>query len=145
MCIFMSKHTLTKIWNEQKDRIKGYHIHIYFDKPQEKLLVQMLVDGVEKLFPEHIKGTYPVNIVGPHTKQNIEIDITREGHKEIVEWLQSNNDNGLSILIHPDTGDDLKDHMNSSMWLGEPVPYNKGFFEKLLKARTSTKMNNHKP
>lgn len=38
----------------------------------------------------------------------------------IVPWLTLNKTNH-SILIHPDTGNDLLDHTEYAMWLGNPI------------------------
>ncbi|NJM70618.1 MAG: DOPA 4,5-dioxygenase family protein [Scytonema sp. RU_4_4] len=42
---------------------------------------------------------------------------------EVVPWLMLNRE-GLDILIHPKTGDDVRDHMEHSLWLGEKLKLN---------------------
>jgi aromatic ring-cleaving dioxygenase len=39
----------------------------------------------------------------------------------LVTWLMLNRD-GLSILVHPLTGDPVADHTKTPLWLGEPQP-----------------------
>ena len=40
---------------------------------------------------------------------------------KVLSWFQLNHGN-LSVLIHPQTGDDVKDHTSSALWLGEKLP-----------------------
>jgi hypothetical protein len=40
---------------------------------------------------------------------------------ELVPWLMLNR-GPLDLLIHPETGDDLADHRDHAMWLGEKLP-----------------------
>lgn len=38
----------------------------------------------------------------------------------LIPWLDEHRD-GLSVLVHADTGDDILDHTEYVYWLGEPV------------------------
>lgn len=38
-------------------------------------------------------------------------------------WLMLNRE-GLNVLVHPQTGDHVVDHLNSSLWLGEKLQLN---------------------
>ncbi len=133
MCI-PDKNTLSDMWNKEAASIKGYHIHIYTPSPFDSFDARLMIDALEKLFPEHVKGVYDVKVVGPHTQKNIEVDITSEGFAEVVQWLQMNNPANLSVLVHPDTGDDIRDHLQAAMWIGHETPMNMEFFDR-LKAR----------
>ena len=42
---------------------------------------------------------------------------------ELVPWLALNR-RGLTLLLHPETGDALADHSTHVMWLGESVELN---------------------
>jgi DOPA 4,5-dioxygenase len=129
------KEWLTSEWTATQAKIKDYHIHIYFD-PNSKNMEQSqyqareLADDIATLFPNAARGIYNVGKVGPHGGPNVEVDITKESFAEILQWLQVNG-RGLSILIHPETGDDLKDHLESSLWLNRVTPYNDAFFARL--------------
>ena len=129
------KEWLTSEWNTTQAKIKDYHIHIYFDANDRKFglsqyQAQQLADDIQTLFPDAVRGIYNVGKVGPHGGTNVEVDITKESFAEILQWLQVNG-RGLSILIHPETGDDLKDHLESSLWLNRVTPYNDAFFDRL--------------
>jgi DOPA 4,5-dioxygenase len=38
----------------------------------------------------------------------------------VVPWLMLHRE-GLDILVHPETGDDVADHTERSLWLGEKL------------------------
>jgi aromatic ring-cleaving dioxygenase len=40
------------------------------------------------------------------------------------------NHDGLSILVHPLTGDPVADHTKTPLWLGEPQPLDIGFLRR---------------
>ena len=42
---------------------------------------------------------------------------------KVVPWLMLNRE-GLDILVHPSTGDDVGDHTDRSLWLGEKLELN---------------------
>jgi DOPA 4,5-dioxygenase len=47
---------------------------------------------------------------------------------QVVPWLMLNR-NGLDVLVHPNTGDDLGDHRDRALWLGEKLPLNLEFLQ----------------
>lgn len=115
--------------------VKAYHAHIYFEEGQQtENEAREITEAVKCLFAEYVESAEKIGLVGPHTAPNYAVHLTKEGFSKIVPWLQLNN-RGLSILIHPDSGEDVKDHLGPSMWLGTPVPYNDKFFAKLKASR----------
>jgi DOPA 4,5-dioxygenase len=50
-----------------------------------------------------------------------QIAFPREMFAAFVPWLMLNRD-GLTILLHPETGDDLTDHTAHAVWFGEVLP-----------------------
>ncbi|MEZ0261400.1 MAG: DOPA 4,5-dioxygenase family protein [Alphaproteobacteria bacterium] len=107
----------------------AYHIHIYF-KPgeaSEKNAIEV-ARTIDSRFPGAVEDMHRVGKVGPHTEANIGMTITPESFGAVLGWLQMNN-KGLSILIHPRTGDELVDHGDAALWLGKPVPFNEKFFD----------------
>lgn len=131
MCTpFTDKNFLNQIWTQKAEKIEGYHIHIYHDDAMSQFVADGIREQIKTLFPEHLEADYNIARVGPHLAHNIQIDIKKEGFAEILQWLQMNND-GLSILVHPETGDDIKDHLQHSIWVNKELGYNMDFFEKL--------------
>jgi len=121
-----------KALKNQGPPVKNYDIHIYFDPAVEgsELKAASLSWEIQALFPKAVinGGVGKVGIVGPHAAPNYEVDIKPEHFGEVVSWLQRNG-KGLSILVHPHTGDVVKDHLESSLWLGKQLEYNNAFFE----------------
>lgn len=113
----------------EEPQVDAYHVHIYFEKgAASEIDALRTAKAIDELFPGAVEDLHRVGRVGPHTELNIGVTITAESFGKVVSWLQVNNP-GLSILIHPRTGDEWNDHINCSMWLGKPVPYNMAFFE----------------
>lgn len=104
----------------------GYHIHIYFNAAAQKK-AEAVANDLQRRFPDAVEDVHRVGKVGPHTTQNIGVVIKPEGFGEVVGWLQRHSE-GLSILVHPVSNDDLKDHADAAMWIGKPVDLNLGFF-----------------
>lgn len=141
MCGGYIDRELLKKFNEiaAKKEVSGFHIHIYFDAGTESEkeaihLAQNLASG--KLFENIITdGPDRVGLVGPHSKPNIELDIDAGDPQLLSRFLQRiamYNWAGLSVLIHPRTGDEVKDHLESAVWMNEPVPFNQAFFDRLI-------------
>lgn len=108
----------------------GYHVHIYFDhgSSSEKDAC-ILTEHAQAVSGELINEIIRYDeLVGPHTKPNYALHIKKAGFAEIVGDLQLYN-NGLSILIHPETGDDEVDHADRAMWIGKPVELNMEYFD----------------
>jgi DOPA 4,5-dioxygenase len=57
--------------------------------------------------------------VGPHPQWSRQIDFEARTYPDLIEWLDAHRQ-GLTILVHGDTGDDLVDHTTHAWWLGEP-------------------------
>ncbi len=41
----------------------------------------------------------------------------------IVQWLMLNRE-GLDVLVHPETGDNVIDHLDHALWLGKKLDLN---------------------
>lgn len=109
--------------------VSAYHIHIYFKKGEESEKTALkTAQNISERFGDHVSDIHAVGRVGPHTELNIGITITPESFGEILRFLQMNNA-GLSILVHPRTGDELLDHGDAALWLGKPLPFNERFLD----------------
>lgn len=108
--------------------MKHYHAHIYF-----QFANQETQDLIDKAFALHsqIFILYKVHSkkVGPHFLPMIELHFMESNKAEVMDWLKVHRKN-FSVLVHEDTGDDIKDHL-SPIWLGEKLPIDFNFFEKV--------------
>lgn len=104
-----------------------YHAHIYY--PQEKI---SLAQEIFKRCPYAPLKFYDKK-VGPHARPMIEIQFDDLSKGEIVQWIEKECQ-GLSALVHQDTGDDYRDHTEGFFWIGETLPIDFKFFD-LVKAK----------
>ena len=65
--------------------------------------------------------------VGPHPDGSCQLSVPPEKFGAVVPWLALNRD-GLNILLHPETGDELKDHSEHALWMGEIRPLDMSIF-----------------
>ena len=104
------------------ESISEYHIHVYFDlnSSSAQKAKQVRESLPEKFGDKVVIGTWHEKTVGPHPKPMYQVKFKPEYFKEIVQWM-SLNATGLSILIHPETGDELSDHTDHALWLGKQM------------------------
>jgi aromatic ring-cleaving dioxygenase len=57
---------------------------------------------------------------GPLPQAQFQIELTSAELGTVTEWLMLHRE-GLSMLLHPETGDDLLDHTAHAAWLGTPL------------------------
>ncbi len=97
--------------------IKGYHAHVYFDESTVEK-AQALCEEAGKRFSVTV-GRIHQKPVGPHPCWSCQLAFSRSEYADLLSWLALNR-KGLTILIHPLTGNDLKDHTDYASWMGEP-------------------------
>ncbi len=98
------------------DTIQSYHAHVYYDA-ETKETAARLREAVEARF-DITMGRWHDRPVGPHPCWSYQIAFETELFAELVPWLALNRD-GLDVLVHPNTGQDLPDHAGRAMWLGQ--------------------------
>jgi aromatic ring-cleaving dioxygenase len=101
--------------------ITAYHAHVYFDSPAARDLAEQLRECVAGKFPDARLGSWHDKPVGPHTQPMYQILFAADRLSALLPWLMLNRA-GLSILVHPESGDDYADHAEHAAWLGPPVP-----------------------
>ena len=98
------------------DSITGYHAHVYFDAATRDK-AWALRETIAKRFELQV-GRFHEKPVGPHPRWSYQIAFPPQRFGEFVPWLMLNRD-GLTVFIHPETGDELGDHAERALWLGE--------------------------
>lgn len=100
--------------------MRTYHAHVYFDDATRQEASKIR----EKIRGFHVPvGRMHDQPVGPHPKRMFQIALDSSSFGKVVDYLMMNR-RGLSVLVHPLTGDDLADHVQYSFWLGEKLDLN---------------------
>ena len=106
---------------EDPSIIKHYHAHIYYDPATTKDRAARLRERVAAAFPEAKVGRWHDELVGPHLRSMYQVAFPTTMLESFLPWLMLNRD-GLTILLHPGTGDAVADHTKHAAWLGEVLP-----------------------
>jgi len=102
-------------------QITGFHAHIYFDTTSREAAARVRQELGGKF--EVQLGRWYDKPIGPHPKAMYQVAFLPEQFGKVVPWLMLNRE-GLDILVHPSTGDDVGDHTDRSLWLGEKLELN---------------------
>jgi aromatic ring-cleaving dioxygenase len=109
------------------DQIKDYHIHVYYDG-SSKGRAEALRAKLEAAFPAAVYGRWHDKPVGPHPEWSYQVHFSTELFPQIVPFVALER-NGLTILVHPNTDDDMADHRDYAFWMGKVPELNLGIFE----------------
>ena len=101
--------------------ISDYHAHIYYDPATTRDQAARLRERVAAAFPEAVIGRWHDELVGPHLRSMYQVAFPHTLLASFLPWLMLNRD-GLTILVHPETGDAYVDHTEHAAWLGGMLP-----------------------
>lgn len=109
-----------------------YHAHVYWNDAEQLAFALNMRTGLEMLGCElgHIRDLP----VGPHTMAMYQAAYD-DSIKASVEKMLAGESHGISILLHDDTGDDIRDHTTGARWINDPVPLDIGWLEEHAKGR----------
>lgn len=102
------------------DNIRHYHAHIYYDG-QSRERAAALREKIAAAFPEAVIGRWHDEPVGPHPQSMYQVAFPGATFAAFMPWLMLNRD-GLTILVHPGTGNGYADHTKHAAWLGGILP-----------------------
>lgn len=112
---------------QSTDIIQDWHAHVYFDAATKPTAEAVLAD-VETALPGLKIGRVHDKPVGPHPQGSCQVLVPNDRLAEVASWFAVNR-RGLTILLHPNTEDDLKDHRDYPIWYGSAPKINFEMFE----------------
>ena len=125
--IMMSDNHADAPLPQDTSAITGYHAHVYYD-PASRDRAERLRAGIAAHFPLAQLGRWHDTPIGPHPRAMYQVAFPVALVDVLVPWLMLNRD-GLTILLHPETGDERADHSSHSVWFGEVLPLRLEIFE----------------
>jgi len=103
------------------ERITHYHAHIYYDPARTRERAEQLREQLAQICPDARLGRWHDEPVGPHPQAMYQVAFPPERLATILPWLMLNR-SGLTILLHPETGNAYADHSRHALWLGAVLP-----------------------
>ncbi|MFN0184195.1 MAG: DOPA 4,5-dioxygenase family protein [Aquabacterium sp.] len=99
------------------EHIQSWHAHVYFGAASRDAAWQLRETIVAALAGHMEMGRFHERPVGPHPMWSYQLAIAAPDFAHVVGWLVLNH-GALDVFIHPNTGDELRDHRDGALWLG---------------------------
>jgi aromatic ring-cleaving dioxygenase len=141
---------LRKMPEANSIEISVFHAHVYYDPAPDpthdptsdaaihsasREAAAQVRQGLSDRFEVRL-GRWHDQPIGPHPKAMYQVIFLPEQFGAIVPWLMLHRQ-GLDILIHAETGDDVADHTDHALWLGEKLPLNIEFLRQIARSTGS--------
>ena len=103
-----------------------YHAHVYYDAAT-LATARTVCEGARDAFGL-VMGRMHEKPVGPHPDWSCQLLVPHAKLADVMLWLMQNR-SGLNVLLHPETGDHLKDHTIHAVWFGAVRPLDVSMFK----------------
>ena len=97
--------------------IGSFHAHVYFDGDAQRDAALALREQIAQRFAVTL-GRVHDRLVGPHARAMYQVAFDAATFCKFVPWLMLNRQ-GLTVLVHPNTRDERRDHLVHALWMGE--------------------------
>lgn len=106
--------------------IRDWHAHVYFN--QATLGQARTLCGLAARELPVRQGRVHEKLVGPHPQWSCQLGFDHPDFAQVLTWLTLHRD-GLTVFVHPNTGDELADHRDRAIWLGRSDELHLAMFE----------------
>jgi aromatic ring-cleaving dioxygenase len=103
--------------------IASWHAHVYFDAVSRAAAWALRDVIAAELAGLMELGRFHEKAVGPHPMWSYQLSFPAASFSPIVGWLALNH-GALDVFLHPNSGDELRDHRDSAIWLGRSYVLN---------------------
>ena len=93
-----------------------YHAHVYWSSPEQRNIAIGLRLQLADL--DCSLGRVWDQAIGPHPLPMYQVNYCTTIQDSVEALLKST---GLTVLLHEDTGDDLRDHTEGARWIGQEL------------------------
>jgi DOPA 4,5-dioxygenase len=100
---------------------------VYFDAA-DRATAELLCKEAQQKFNVAI-GRMHDGPIGPHPRGSCQLAFEPDLFGTILSWLIVNR-TGLTVFVHANTGEDLKDHTEHVLWLGSSETLKLSIFNK---------------
>ncbi|MFV0295478.1 MAG: DOPA 4,5-dioxygenase family protein [Hyphomicrobiaceae bacterium] len=107
-------------------KIESWHVHVYFDADTIETARRVCTEASEAF--GLVMGRMHQKPVGPHPDWSCQLSFGPEKIGDVIGWLALHRQ-GLNVLIHPETGNELLDHTRHAIWLGAIRPLDTSIFK----------------
>lgn len=104
------------------------HAHVYFT-PETREIADRFRSKIIAAFSDRTQISRLIDRpIGPHPVPMFEIDFHSEIACELAPFMEDGRE-GLSILLHPVSDEEVKDHTERAVWLGKRLTLDVHFLE----------------
>ena len=93
-----------------------YHAHVYWQNEDQRRRALFLRQPLSELGCQ--LGTLWDKPIGPHPYAMYQVNYSSKNAAQVEQMLAESK---LDVLLHEDTGDDVRDHTEGARWLGNKL------------------------
>ncbi|MCJ1386669.1 hypothetical protein MMC17_009795 [Xylographa soralifera] len=117
----------------------GFDVHIYHfqGNVEQSTYARALWERIRREFPELRIYRFFDKPIGPHPVAMFEVNLfTPAQFGAFISWLVIHR-GPLSVLIHPNTEEEERDHTQRATWMGDRLPLDLSVFKRLRELKVA--------